>query len=411
MVDRNRGLGPKVSVPMRRLSCLRGVLANRIFELIEEFSGVTDLQLAIFTSEKMSRIEATISQLMDGNLLVRHPLYPLSAGEFTPDGEYWKARMREIAVENGITSHVALPEPAFHMHYLSDEGTIVVSHRDRTSLKGIRARVHEDIRKDHYSGDQNQWIHTLHQNACLAAMAAAGHEVFAGYRARLYLSGNRQLVPDGCITAVRDLGEHVVEWVRGTHRDPAFRRKVRAQLEKYIPYAGGPQSLEVICVCEREATRSIVQEEADAMCQEYQVNLDVATVLERMVSFHPAREGVPEGVYRVDMRFQWLVEYERTAVNPGDVRNKLMPLVRVAPDVPSLRVIFICETQTAGKTFEEVHKQLQEAHGVSFALVTSTLERVTKELRKGSVSTLERGTKELRKDSVWSMDGKPVWLT
>ena len=102
------------------------------------------------------------------------------------------------------------------------------------------------------------------------------------------------------------------------------------------------------------------------MCQEYQVNLDVATVLERMVSFHPAREGVPEGVYRVHMRFHWLVEYERNAVNPGEVRNKLMRLVRVAPDVPSLRVIFICETQTAAKTFEEVHKQLQEAHGVSF---------------------------------------------
>lgn len=175
MVNKSKGLDPPVSTAMRRLSYLRGVLATRIFHLVEDFSGATELQLAIFTGDNARRIKAALAQLVRGGLLIRYPVYRLPDGELTSDGEVWKARIAQLLPDQAGQE----PEPVFHMHYLSDEGTIIVAHRDQSSLARIRRRVREDMRKDH-AGDCSQLLHTLQLNDCVAALTAAGYAVCAG---------------------------------------------------------------------------------------------------------------------------------------------------------------------------------------------------------------------------------------
>ena len=390
MVNRNRGLDPPVSTAVKRLSHLRGVLATRIFHLVEDFSGVTELQLAIFTGEKARRIEVALAQLAIGGLLIRCPVYRLPDGELTPDSEVWKARIAQLLPDQ-VGQY---PEPAFHMHYLSDEGTIIVEHRDQSSLTRIRRRVREDIRKDH-AGDRAQLLHTLQLNDCIAALTAAGYGVCAGYRACLYLPGSRQLVPDGYMRATLDLGEHIVEEVRGNPRDQAFRGQVREQLQKYVPDARSLSGLQVTYVCESEVVRSIVLEEAANVCREHRVNLQAVPLLDAKVHIGPARESMPEVWRPLQIPINWYIEYERSAVERPNVREKLMPLVRVAQAGHPCAVIFICETQLAAERFQEEHQRLQRAHQVSFPLITSTHERVTKQARSGTP---------------WSMDGRPVRL-
>lgn len=65
-----------MSTAMKRLSYLWGVLATRIFHLVEDSSGATEIQLAIFTGENARRIEAALAQLLIGGLLIRCPVYP-----------------------------------------------------------------------------------------------------------------------------------------------------------------------------------------------------------------------------------------------------------------------------------------------------------------------------------------------
>ncbi len=390
MVNKSRGLDPPVSTAMRRLSYLRGVLATRIFHLVEDFSGVTELQLAIFTGENNRRIEAALAQLLMGGLLIRCPVFRLPDGELTPDSEVWKGRIAELLPDQAGQE----PVPVFHMHYLSDEGTIIVQHRDQSSLARIRRRVREDIRKDH-AGDRSQLLHTLQLNDCVAALTAAGYEVCAGYRACLYLPGNRQLVPDAYMEVLWDEGEHVVEEVRGNPWDQAFRGRVREQLQKYVPTARSLSGLQVTYVCESERVRSIVLEEAANVLREHQVDFQAVPVLDTEVHVGPAREGMAE-VWRPLYRLlNCYIEYERSAVERPNVREKLMPLVRVAQAGHPCAVIFICETQAAAERFQEEHQRLQRAHQVSFTLITSTHERVTKQARSGTP---------------WSMNGQPVRL-
>ena len=395
MVNMNRGLEPIESAAMRRLSHLRGKLASRTFYLVENFSGITEVQVATSTGEKLDRVTAAIAQLMDGDLLVEYPVYSLPDGQLTSDREYWKTRTKELRVAQGLENPAPEPLPDFHMYYLSDEGTIVAEHRDTSSLARIRRRVHEDIRKDHHAGEQNQMLHTLRLNDCVASLAAAGLEVSAGYRACLYLPGNRQLVPDAYMEAILDLGEHAVEVVRGNPGSKVFRKKVRKQVLRYVSDARKLSRLEVTYVCENDTVRSVVREVAADVCREQQVDLHAVPVLDSQVTAGPARAGSPEVGRPVLMRLSLLIEYEQTAVEPSQIREKLMPLVRVAPDVPSLAVGFICETQAAADRFEEEHRRLQRAHQVSFILLTSTLEKVTKRGRRGAL---------------WSMNGEAVRL-
>ena len=388
MVNANRGLEPVVSAAVRRLSHLRGVLATRVFHRIEDFSGVTEPQLMMFTGEKADRIAAALDQLMKGTLLDRCPVYRLPNGELTSDAE--KAKRAEESGKG--PGHV--PVPIFHMHYLSDEGTIIVEHRDMSSLARVRTRVHEDIRKDH-ADERPQFLHTLQMNDCFAALASMGYDICAGYRACLYLPGGRQLVPDAYMGAELDLGEHVVEEVRGNPTTPEFRGQVRKLLQKYVTDARTLGQLQVIYVCESERVRSIVREEADEVRRAYQVDLDAVAVLDAAVRVGPAREGRPEVWRPLYMPVDWNVEYERSAVERSEIREKLMPFVRVKQAGHSCSAIFICETQVAAVRFEEEHQKLQRAHNVQFLLVTSTHERVTTQAGRGMP---------------WSMNGQPVRL-
>ena len=344
MVNRSRGLSAAPSTAMRRLSYLRGKGVTQVFHLIEEFSGVTEPHLARFTGEKLSRVEAAIDQLMLGGLLVRHPVYRLQDGELTSDLEYWKA----------AAGSAPEPAPVFHMHYLSDEGTIIVEHRDLSQLQRIRRRVHEDIRKDHQN-ERDQLLHTLQLNGCLAALAAAGFSVSAGYRACVYLPGNRQLVPDASMEAALDFGNHVVETVEGCPSDNAFRRRVREQLLKYVPSMLQLSHLEVVYICSSEDAVSIVREEVDSVRREHGASLHAVPLLRGAVRIGPAFEDQPDVRRPLFRPISWLIEYERSAVDPAAIRDKLMPIVRIVQGGHRVAVIFICETELAAQRFEEEH--------------------------------------------------------
>ena len=192
-----------------------------------------------------------------------------------------------------------------------------------------------------------------------------------------------------------DVGEHVVEEVRGNPTTPEFRGQVRKLLQKYVTDARTLGQLQVTYVCESERVRSIVREEADEVRRAYQVDLDAVAVLDAAVRVGPAREGRPEVWRPFYIPVDWNVEYERSAVERSEIREKLMPFVRVEQAGHSCSAIFICETQVAAVRFEEEHQKLQRAHNVQFLLVTSTHERVTTQAGRGMP---------------WSMNGQPVRL-
>ena len=165
----------------------------------------------------------------------------------------------------------------------------------------------------------------------------------------------------------------MVEEVRGNPWDQAFREQVREQLRKYVPDALRLSTLQVTYVCESERVRSIVLEEAAAICREHRVDFQAVPVLDAKVRVGPTRESMPE-VWRPLYRLlNCYIEYERSAVERPNIREKLMPLVRVAQAGRPCAVIFICETQVAAERFQEEHQRLQRAHQVSFHLTTSTV--------------------------------------
>ena len=362
MVNMHLGVEPPMSTAVRRLSYLKGVLTTKVFHLVEEFSGVTEPQLRTFTGESTRRIEAALAQLMEGELLVRFPVYRL------PDGN--------LSSNTGQFGDEEVPDALFHMHYLSDQGTIIVEHRDISSLTRIRTRVHEDIRKDH-ADERPQLLHTLQLNDCLASLVARGYEVSAGYRGNLYLPGGHQLVPDARMTVVLYLDEHATELVRGNPRNPEVRQGVQRQILKYVEDARRFTRLQVMYLCESDELRALVADMGAAIRQEYQVDLQAVPVLEDRFIVGPAREGMPEVWRPLHTPLRLYMEYERSAVERLDIRGKLMPLVRVALAGHACDVVFICETQGAADLFEEEHQRLQREHNVSFILITSTHGAVT----------------------------------
>ncbi len=244
-MNANRGMEPVPSATVHRLSHLKGVLATEAFHLVEMYSGVTEPQFRTFTGESTRRIDATLAQLMAGDLLVRRPVYRLPDGSLTSD----VTRFGDDEV----------PAVLFQMHYLSDKGCIIVEHGDISSLSRIRRRVHEDIRKDH-ADERPQILHTLGLNDSLAALTARGYQVSDGYRGALYLPGGRQLAPDARMSAALDLSEYATEYIRGNSEVAMVRAGVTLQLVKYVTNPGRFPAGPVMCVCENEGLLNMVAE-------------------------------------------------------------------------------------------------------------------------------------------------------
>ncbi len=86
---------------------------------------------------------------------------------------------------------------------------------------------------------------------------------------------------------------------------------------------------------------------------------------------------MPEVSGQSHIKLQLYVEFERSAVERADIREKLMPFIRVALAGHACDALFICETQRAADLFEEEHLRLLREHQVSFILITSTHGAVT----------------------------------
>ena len=417
MAIRGRGaFRPELPAEMIRLERLTGVLPSKVFENIEHYSGLSDPQLATLLGERPSRLVGALAQLNQGadeekiaaavarfneatgkdedadrnaigallreanrdELLVRIPVYSGPAGALTSN----TALVPRL--EDGT-----LPAPRFHMNYISVEGTIIIEHRDATSLAAIRRRVYEDVRKDH-NGYAPQLTHTHQQNDCLVAMSTHGYDVSAGYRGALYLPGGQQLVPDARLTALLSLGEFPTEYMRG-----ADRQEIRRRLERYVPEARRRGSMSVVCLCENGAMIEMVRDESANIARYHNVELHVDAVLERSVTVGDAVPGGPNSIRSLYLLIHWYVEYERSATTPAAIRDKLMPYFRVAGRGYDCPVIFICETRRAAAIFREQHRNLQRELGVTFQLLTSTHAQVT----AGD-----------QFDTCWNLDGNHVQL-
>ena len=428
MAIRGRGaFRPELPAEMRRLERLTGVLPNKVFEAVEHYSGLSDPQLAALLGVRPSRLADALAQLNQGEdeegiaaavarfneateqdedadrnaigallreanrgeLLVRIPVYSGPAGELTSNAAL-VPRLKDGT----------LPAPRFHMNYISVEGTIIIEHRDATSLAAIRRRVYEDVRKDH-NGYAPQLIHTHQQNECLVAMSMHGYDVSAGYRGALYLPGGQQLVPDARLTAHIRLGTFPTEfmrggnWIRAGGPGRAEREEIRRQLERYVPEARRRGSMSVVCLCENRAVIEVVRDEAANIARYHNVELRVEAVLESSVTVGDAVPDRPDSIRSLYKVIHWYVEYERSATTPAAVRDKLMPYFRVAGRGHDCPVIFICKTQRAAEIFREQHRNLKQELGVTFLLLTSTYSQVT----AGD-----------QFDTCWNLDGRPYQL-
>ena len=428
MVIRGRGaFRPELPAEMIRLERLNGVLPYKIFENIEHYSGLSDPQLASLLDVRSSRLADALAQLNRGEdqekiaaamarfneatgadegtdrntigallraanrgeLLVRIPVYTGPQGELTSNVALVPL------LEDGT-----LPAPRFHMNYVSVEGTIIIEHRDVTSLSAIRRRVYEDVRKDH-NGYAPQLIHTHQQNDCIVAMSRHGYRVSAGYRGALYLPGGQQLVPDARLTAQLCLGNFPTEYMRGSNWVPwdgqgsTERKEIRRQLEEYVPSARRLGSLSVACLCENEAVIEMAREEAANIARNDNVALHAIAVLESSVTVGDAAPDRFDFIRPIYMLRHWYVEYERSATTPVAIRDKLMPYFRVARSGYDCPAIVICETQRAADIFRQQHRNLQREMDAAFALITSTYAQVA----AGD-----------QFDTCWNLDGHPAEL-
>lgn len=286
------------------------------------------------------------------------------------------------------------------MNYISVEGTIIIEHRDVTSLTAIRRRVHEDIRKDH-NPYAPQLTHTHQLNGCIVAMSLHGYLISAGYRGALYLPGGQQLVPDARLTAHLCLGDFPTEiirggtWIRQGGQGSAEREEIRRRLGRYVPEARRLGGLSVACLCETQAVIEVVREEAATIARDYNVALHALAVLESNVTVGDAAPGSPDFIRRLYMVIQWYVEYERSATTIAAIRRKLMPYFRAELRGYHCPLIVICETGGAAEIFRQQHRNLQRELSVTFPLITSTYAQVN----AGD-----------RFDTCWDLDGTTVTL-
>ena len=315
MVIRGRGaFRPELPAEMIRLERLTGVLPYRAFENIEHYSGISDPQLADLLEVRSGRLAGAIAQLNrgedekeiaaaaaqfireasvenevadstkirallaeanSGELLVRIPVY------LGPEGELTSNVALVPLLENGT-----LPAPRFHMNYISSEGTIVIEHRDVTSLAAIRRRVSEDVRKDH-NAYAPQLPHTHQLNGCIVSMARHGYLVSAGYRGALYLPGGQQLVPDARLTVAHlSLGDLPTEYMRGGHwiqwyveyeRSATTPGEIRDKLMPYFRVVRRGYDCAVIFICETERAAQIFRQQHRNLQREMRVSFPIIT--------------------------------------------------------------------------------------------------------------------------------------
>ncbi len=194
MVIRERGaFRPEMPTEMRRIERLHGVLPYKVFENIEHYSGLSDPQLAALLDVRSGRLAEALAQINQGEDKERIAAAVARFNEATGEDEdvdrntigalLREANRGELSVripvytgpEGGLTSNVAsvplledgtLPASRFQMHYISTAGTIIIEHRDVSSLNAIRRRVNEDVRKDH-NGYAPHLTHTHQQNDCI----------------------------------------------------------------------------------------------------------------------------------------------------------------------------------------------------------------------------------------------------
>ena len=410
MVIRGRGaFRPQLPTEMRRIERLYGVLPYKVFENIEHYSGLSDPQLVALLNVRSGKLAEALAQINQGEDEERIAAAVARFNEATGEDEnvdrntigalLREANRGELLVripvytgpEGGLTSNVAsvplledgtLPKPQFHMNYISTEGTIIIEHRDVSSLNAIRRRVNEDVRKDH-NGYAPQLTHTHQQNECIVSMLLHGYFVSAGYRGSLYLPGGQQLVPDFRLTAHLGMGEFPTEFMRGAPRvrssrqGMAEREEIRRQLVQHIPEVRRLGELIVACICENEAVVDVTKEEAGNIARDYDVPLQVLPMLEGIVTVLDAAPGMPDFIRPLFMSIEWYVEYERSATTPAAIRDKLMKYFRVVRRGDDCSVIVICETDRAAEIFRQQHRNLQRELGVTFLLITSTYAQVT----------------------------------
>ena len=96
-------------------------------------------------------------------------------------------------------------------------------------------------------------------------------------------------------------------------------------------------------------------------------------------------EGAGEPVY-VDLKL--LIEYERSATTPEEVRRKLRAYIRAAIAGFPTPVLFICETEEAMHTFRREHENLQRENRANFRLFTSTYAEVVAGICSGETLTM-----------------------
>ena len=407
MVIRGRGaFRPEMPKEMRRIERLYGKLAYKVFENIEHYSGLSDPQLAALLDVRSGRLAEALAQINQGEDKERIAAAVARFNEATGEDEdvdrntigalLREANRGELAVripvytgpEGGLTSNVAsvplledgtLPASRFHMNYISTEGTIIIEHRDVSSLNAIRRRVNEDVRKDH-NRHAPQLTHTHQQNECIVSMLLHGYLVSAGYRGSLYLPGGQQLVPDFRLTAHLSLGELPTEFMRGPRwirSSRAKREEIRRQLEQYIPEVRRLGGLTVACLCENEAVVAVTKEEAENIARDYDVPLQVLAILESSVTVLDAAPGTPDYIRQLFVIIQWYVEYERSAITPAAIREKLRKYFRAVRRDYDCAVIVICETDRAAEIFRQQHRNLQRELDLTFTLITSTYAQVT----------------------------------
>lgn len=352
---------PRLPASMTAVELLNGVPKARTAMMILQMPGITSRNLIDLQKESSKRMGSILDELTGDGLVQTKPAGVLRGGEIVS--------LEHYAGEGEVIDR-------FDMHYPSDSLLLWASRRDRVSVNTIRKRAEEEVRGDHNPG-MPKLRHTLQYNQCAVTLRLGGYQLAPGYRDCLYLPGGHQLVPDGRMRVTADFGQCPVRFPKEGREE--VRKLMRAYKLIARAYAGKPLFL----VCPDANEVSLAQEEV------LRFDLPVWAVEPDQVELGDLPEGSPEILKTVSVDLDLFVEYERSAKTRKDIRRKLPPYFKAAERGFARSLLVITETDRAAPLFREEHENLKYELGISFPIVSATLEEIAAGKKSGDLWVLD----------------------
>ena len=356
---------------------------------VHEFPGATDYNLSA-RHGSVGRVSRIVDLALEMELLDSVTNYRTSKGRLVGNPE-------AVHPDENITLD-------FRMLYLSPEYGRYIRRRDRVPANRTVGR-HDAAKQQDHRAVRPHRAHTVGLDDVVTGLTLGGFHVRSGRRdlvdSRPLPHGVRwpygrflpQIVPDAVLRAQVYLRDIFVEEV-----PEVWGQQIRTVVDDLLaPYLAGPEAPQhpVLLVCPDEHLAEIVRETARESLFRDGMPLDVDAVVQGTYSFERMLDDDPDNLMGLFATYEFLLEYERSARNPAAIVRKIRSYVGHAKWGVRKRLAFVAETARAEAIAIEQARNLIEEFDVNLEIVTSTYDRITRDLPAGD-------------RDVWTCVGQPL---